>query len=406
MKVTAETARRFLVARHLIAPARSLEGGPDAVLGVVHRLGSLQFDPIPVAGRSHDLVLHARVAGYEPAWCDLLYERREIFEAYNKGLSFVPTSEFPWFRGILSRAPARTLADNAEVAEQVLARVRADGPLSALDFEREQGATTDWFGLPTNTVRAVLEAYTVTGVLGLARRDGNRRYYDLLERLLPADVLAPDVPLHEQMRFKLLSRYRAHGLLGVSGAGGVFDGIGPAKPDPRLPGYPGRNALREELVDRGELVAVSVEGVSGKRFVLREEVGLLDAPPEPVPSVAFLSPFDALVWDRKLLQSLFGFDYVWELFLPPAKRRWGWYVLPIVFGDRLVGRIEPRIDREEARVEVLDLWWEDAFAPGRAEGFVDAMRDALRAYLRFAGVSRLEWASHLGAERRRFTTRP
>ena len=406
MNVAAEAARRFLVSRQLLSPARSVAGGPEGVLEVVRRLGSLQFDPIAVAGRSHDLVLHARVAGYEPAWCDLLYERREIFEAYNKGLSFVPTSEFPWFRGILSRAPARTLADNAEVAEQVLARVRADGPLSALDFEREQGATTDWFGLPTNTVRAVLEAYTVTGVLGLARRDGNRRYYDLLERLLPADVLARDVPLHEQMRHKLRSRYGAHGLLGVSGAGGVFDGIGPAKPDPRLPGYPGRNALREELVDRGELVAVSVEGVSGKRFVLREEVGLLDAPPEPVPSVAFLSPFDALVWDRKLLQSLFGFDYVWELFLPPAKRRWGWYVLPIVFGDRLVGRIEPRIDREEARVEVLDLWWEDAFAPGRAEGFVDAMRDALRAYLRFAGVSRLEWASHLGAERRRFTTRP
>ena len=406
MNVAAEAARRFLVSRQLLSPARSVAGGPEGVLEVVRRLGSLQFDPIAVAGRSHDLVLHARVAGYEPAWCDLLYERREIFEAYNKGLSFVPTSEFPWFRGILSRAPARTLADNAEVAEQVLARVRADGPLSALDFEREQGATTDWFGLPTNTVRAVLEAYTVTGVLGLARRDGNRRYYDLLERLLPADVLARDVPLHEQMRHKLRSRYGAHGLLGVSGAGGVFDGIGPAKPDPRLPGYPGRNALREELVDRGELVAVSVEGVSGKRFVLREEVGLLDGPPEPASSVAFLSPFDALVWDRKLLQSLFGFDYVWELFLPPAKRRWGWYVLPIVFGDRLVGRIEPRIDREEARVEVLDLWWEDAFAPGRAEGFVDAMRDALRAYLRFAGVSRLEWASHLGAERRRFTTRP
>ena len=406
MKVAAEAARRFLVARQLLSPARSVAGGPEGVLEVVHRLGSVQFDPIAVAGRSHDLVLHARVAGYEPGWSDQLYERREIFEAYNKGLSFVPTSEFPWFRGILSRAPARTLADNAEVAEQVLARVRADGPLSALDFERAQGATTDWFGLPTNTVRAVLEAYAVTGVLGLARREGNRRYYDLLERLLPADVLACDVPLHEQMSYKLLSRYRAHGLLGVSGAGDVFGGIGPAKPDPRLPGYPGRNALREELVDRGELVPVSVEGVSGKRFVLRDEVGFLEAPPEPASSVAFLSPFDALVWDRKLVQSLFGFDYVWELFLPPEKRRWGWYVLPIVFGDRLVGRIEPRIDRDEARVQVLDLWWEDGFAPGRAEGFVDAMRDALRAYLRFAGASRLEWAPRLGPERRRFTTRP
>ena len=406
MKVTAEAARRFLVTRQLLSPARSVEDGPEGVLEVVRRLGSLQFDPIAVAGRSHDLVLHARVTGYEPAWCDLLYRRREIFEAYNKGLSFVPTSEFPWFRGILSRAPARTLAENADVAEQVLARVRADGPLSTRDFEREQGATTDWFGLPTNTVRAVLEAYTVTGVLGLARREGTRRYYDLLERLLPAEVLARSVPLHERMRYKLLSRYRAHGLLGVSGAGDVFGGIGPAKPDPRLPGYPGRNALREELVDRGELVPVSVEGVSGKRFVLREDVALLESPHEPASSVAFLSPFDPLVWDRKLLKSLFGFDYVWELFLPPAKRRWGWYVLPIVFRDRLVGRIEPRIDRETARVQVLDLWWEDGFPPGRVDGFVDAMRGALHAYLRFAEASRLEWASHLGSERRRFGTRP
>jgi uncharacterized protein YcaQ len=91
MKVAAEAARRFLVARHLLAPARSLKGGRDAVLEVIRRLGSIQFDPIAVAGRSHDLVLHARVADYEPAWCDMLYERREIFEAYNKGLSFVPT---------------------------------------------------------------------------------------------------------------------------------------------------------------------------------------------------------------------------------------------------------------------------------------------------------------------------
>ena len=111
------------------------------------------------------------MAGYEPAWCDLLYERREIFEAYNKGLSFVLTSDFPWFRGTWSRHGERVVAENAEVAERVLERIRADGPLSSLDFERAKGTTTDWFGVPTNTVRAVLEAYSVTGVLGLARRD-------------------------------------------------------------------------------------------------------------------------------------------------------------------------------------------------------------------------------------------
>jgi uncharacterized protein YcaQ len=405
VKVTAEAARRFLVARQALAPARSLEGGPDAVLGVFRRLGSIQFDPLAVAGRTHDLVLHARVAEYDPAWCDLLYERREIFEAYNKGLSFVLTRDLPWFR-VSSRNASRILAENADVAARVLERIRADGPLSSLDFESERGAMTDWFGVPTNTVRAVLEASAVNGVLGLARRDGNRRYYDVAERLLPADVLAHKIPLREQLRHKLLSRYRAHGLLGVWCGGDIFSGIGPAKPDPRWPDNPGRTALREELVATGELVPVEVENVRGKRLVLRGEVDLLEHPPEPHPTVAFLPPFDPLVWDRGLLGSLFEFEYVWELFIPPAKRRWGWYVLPILFGDRLVGRIEPRIDRASGRVQVLDLWWEDGFAPGRTEGFVDAMRDALRAYLRFGSATRIEWAPQLTMERRLFLTRP
>jgi uncharacterized protein YcaQ len=406
VKVTAEAARRFLAERHLLAPARSLRGGRDAVLEVFRRLGSIQFDPLAVAGRNHDLVLHARVADYDPAWCDRLYERREIFEAYNKGLSLVLTSEFPWFRATSSRNSQRLLAENAEVAERVLERVRADGPLSALDFERERGPTTDWFGAPTNVVRAVLEAYAVTGVLGLARRDGNRRYYDVLERLLPQKLLKREVPLREQLRHKMLSRYRAHGLLGVGGGGDIFGGLGPAKPHPELPAHPGRSALREQLIEDGDLVPVDVEGVRGKRFAIREEVELLAAPREPPPSVALLPPFDPLIWDRGLLGSLFGFDYVWELFFPRAKRRWGWYVLPILFRDRFVGRIEPRIDRAAGRVEVLGLWWEESFAPRRSDGFVDAMRAALRAYLDFAGATHIDWPSHLGREKKLFLTRP
>jgi uncharacterized protein len=406
VKVADDAARRFLVARHLLAPARSVEGGPRAVLEVFNRLGSIQFDPLSVAGRNHDLVLHARVADYDPSWCDLLYERREVFEAYNKGLSLVPTSEFPWFRATLSRDSPRVLAENPEVAQHVLERIRVEGPLSALDFERKRGSEIDWFGAPTNVVRAVLEAYSVTGVLGLTRRDGNRRYYDLLERLVPREVLARSVPLTEQLRHKLLSRYRAHGLLGVGGGGDIFGGLGPAKPHPNRSDYPGRTSLREELVEKGELVPVEVEGVRGKRFVLRDELELLTAPPEPPPSVAFLPPFDPLIWDRALLGSLFDFDYVWELFFPEAKRRWGWYVLPIVFRDGFVGRIEPRIDRAARRVQVVGLWWEHGFVPRRADGFVDAMRTALRAYLGFAGASRLEWAPHLGSDKRLFPSRP
>jgi len=371
------------------------------VLEVFRKLGSIQFDPIAVAGRNHDLVLHARVAGYEPAWCDVLYERREIFETTNKALSFVPTSELPWFRlGWGRKGPrfhADALADNAVVAESVLERIRADGPLCSADLERKSGATNDWFGLPENAVRSVLEAYTVAGVLGLVRRDGNLRYYDLLERLLPAELLAREVPEREQVRHKLLSRYRAHGLLGPGGAGGTFARIAPP---------PQRNELRKELLELGALVPVDVEGVRGKRLVVADELALLQSPPEPAPTVAFIAPFDSFLWDTALLASLFDFEFVWEGFFPADKRRFGWYVLPILFGDRLVGRIEPQIERDEGRVQVLNVWWEDGFAPRRADGFVEAMREALRAYLRFAGLEQLAWPSHLAAEKRLFLARP
>jgi uncharacterized protein YcaQ len=300
------------------------------------------------------------------------------------------------------------LAENAEAATQVLERIRAEGPLSTLDFERRPAADlVDWFGAPTNVTRVVLEAYSVSGVLGLSRREGNRRVYDLIERLFAAELLAHEVPLREQLRHKLLSRFRAHGLLGTGGSAELWLGTGrAAKPDPDLPGHPTRKELREELVESGELVPVEVEGVRGKRFVLREEVALLESPPEPAASVAFLPPLDPLMWDRGLLRPLYDFDYVWEVYVPEAKRRWGYYVLPVLFRDRLVGRIEPRIDRSGRRVQVLGAWWEDGFDPRRAGGFVEAMRAALRAYLGFAGATHIEWAEHLGKEKRLFPARP
>jgi hypothetical protein len=279
------------------------------------------------------------------------------------------------------------------VAERVLERIRAEGPLSSTDFEPEAGATKNWFGMPENAVRSVLEAYTVTGEIGLARREGKTRYYDLIERLLPAEVLGQEVPKREQLLHKLLSRYRANGLLAAGGAGGTFA---------RIANPPERKALQKELVEVGALVPVDVEEMRGKRFVVADELALLEAPPAPMPSVAFVAPFDSVLWDTALLASVFDFEFVWEGFFTPAKRRWGYYVMPILFGDRFVGRIEPRIDRDAGVVQVLDVWWEDGFEPRRAEGFVYAMREALGAYVRFAEADRVEWPTELRSEKRLF----
>ena len=415
--VSAAGARRFLVVRHLLAPARIQAAGLDGVRAVFERLGSIQFDPLAVAGRNHDLVLHARVRDYDPAWTnELLYGSRELFEAYNKGLSLLPTSELPWHRHTWDKYRHYhhdgAFARHEETMEHVLERIRDEGPLCSLDFERKPAV--DWYWGPTSEVRAVLEALAEAGIIGLDRREGNRRYYDLTERLFPPDVLGEERPDREQRRHRLHSRYRAHGLLGEGGQSELWYGIGPARAttkDP--PGTITRTELRAELAEAGELVPLTVEGVRGTRYVLAEEVELLHVSTaaadagEPLEgaSAVFVAPLDPLAWDRDLMRSLFDFDYVWEVYVPPAKRRWGYYVLPLLWGDRLAGRIEPRIDRETGTIRILGLWWERGFSPRRADGFVEAMRAALGAYARFGGASRIAWGD-LSAAKRLFGVRP
>jgi uncharacterized protein len=395
--ISPAVARRFLVLRHLLAPARSLPAEPASVLAVVARLGSLQFDPLEVAGRNHDLVLLARIAGYRRAWTDewLYGPDRRLYETYNKGLSIVPSEELPWFRLTWDRSRTRhetsggTFETHAQLVEELLARIRERGPL----LPREVGPreAIDWYWRPTNQVRAILEALAESGILGIARREGNLRVYDLIERLFPAELLAVRHDEHDQRRHRMLSRFRGNGLLGTSGnqelwIGSYRDAAEKAR-------------LRAELLDRGELVSVDIEGIKGSRFVVVEDLPFLEqagrevdagsAPGGTDATAAFLAPLDPLVWDRDLLRRLFGFEYVWEVYVPAAKRKWGYYVLPILFRDRLVGRIEPRIERRSRTLKVVSLYWEDGFDPLGEPGFVAAFARALVAHRDFGGSTRV-----------------
>ena len=387
-------ARRFLVLRHLLAPPRSLPPEPESVMRVVDRIGSIQFDPLEIAGRNHDLVLLARVAGYERWWTDrLLYEERVLFEAYNKGLSILPTAELPWYRLTWDRARASheggAFDEHAPLVEELLGLIRERGSLSSTDVEPR--AAIEWYWRPTNQVRAILEALAEAGILGLSRRDGNRRVYDLAERLFPGDLLDQRPAERDQRRHRLLSRYRAHGLLGATGSSELWYGTGRTAVE--------RKELLAELVEDGTLVPAAVEGVRGSRFIVAAEVPLLEqaerelaarVPPGGAEAgAAFLAPLDPLVWDRDVLRALFDFDYVWEVYVPARKRRWGYYVLPILYGDRLVGRIEPRIERATDALRVLDVWWEADVDPVAEPGLVQAIAGALEAHRRFGNVGRI-----------------
>jgi len=407
LEIRHAVARRFLVLRHFLAPPRSLPADPASVLRVIDRIGSLQFDPLEVAGRNHDLVLLARIAGYERILTDrLLYDERVLFEAYNKGLSLLPTAELPWYRltwdGARAEHDGGAFDEHAPLVEELLERIRSNGPLSSTDVAPR--AAIDWYWRPTNQVRAILGALAEAGILGLARRDGNRRVYDLAERLFPAELLAVRPDERDQRRHRLLSRYRAHGLLGAGGSSELWYGTGRNAAE--------RADLRGELVETGAIVPATVDGVRGPRFVVADEVALLEqaehevaaglTPGGHASSAAFLAPLDPFAWDRDLLRSLFDFDYVWEVYVPARKRRWGYYVLPILYGDRLVGRIEPRIERTAKTLRVAGLWWEPGIDPLADPGLAEAVAEALEAHRRFAGVGRI--AMPRAARHRAFVT--
>ncbi len=398
LRISAGHARRFLVRRHLLDPPRSLPAEPESVLRVVERLGSVQFDPLEVPGaRNHDLVLHARIGGYQRDWCDRwLYGQpadRCLIELYNKSLNILPMAELPYFRHAWERHrdhyEGGVLREHAELVATILERVERDGQLSTDAFRDIEHRVAWWWdssgATTTRAAKAVMEALFVVGRLGIARREGSRRHYDLIERLVPAELLAQRADVHEQHRHRLLSRHRGVGLMGVGGPGELVIGTGSAAE---------RSRITAELIGDGTLLPVAVEGHREARHLLAEELPILEATASAdgaPPSVTFVAPLDPLMWDRRLTKTLFGFDYTWEVYTPAPKRLFGYYALPVLFGDRLVGRVEPRFERRERRLRIAGIWFEDGFAPMQEPHFVPALADAVEAYRSFVGARSVTW---------------
>jgi uncharacterized protein len=396
--LSADHARRFLVRRHLLDPPRALPAEPASVLRVMDRIGSLQFDPLEVPGaRNHDLVLHARISGYRRDWADRwLYAplgERRLVEMYNKMLSIVPMDELPYYRLQWTRGAAQYqefLATHAALADRIRTHIRDEGPVSTAAF-RDVDTRIQWWwdndeSTSTKAARAVMEALFWTGELGISRREGSRRYYDHIDRLVPADLLAQHAPEPEQVRHRLISRHRGVGLMAESGAAELVWGTGTA---------PERRQMTAELIDDGTLIPVRVEGLKETRHVFTDELPILEATATPeldrAPGVSFLAPLGPMMWDRRLIRDLFGFAYTWEVYVPQPKRRHGYYVLPILFGDRLVGRIEPRYERATKTLHILGIWFEDRFRPMEEQHFVPALIEAVHAYRSFVGAGKTAW---------------
>lgn len=375
-------------ARRLALHAQGLATPPrpgTTVSDVVTSIGCLQLDPIGVVARSPLLVLRARLNGgthesHERALIRAAYTDREIFDYWCHEASLCHIGDLPLHRWAmrtyverLSDAREETkrwLADNAGFAEHTEAELLANGPLRARELEDHSEAAWEW-GHWTDEVSSrqniarLLDRLWLQGRIGIAGRIGIERHWDVMERCLPPGALAATdgEPLTEDevVRRAVL---RAVGMLGVARA----KHINAHFTRRRYPGLGGAGkGVLAELERSGELQRVTVEALGGDWWALPRDLDLLHEL-EPGRRTIALSPFDNVLCDRARAAELFGFDHRLEIYVPASKRRWGYYVLPILHGERLVARADLRMERDgdEPVMRVVTLHWEEGRRPTRA----------------------------------------
>jgi len=373
LSVSVREARRFLLAHQGLLPPRALDGEAGA-LAYLRRVRCVQYDPLDVVGRNPELVLQARVHRFRRELLEsLLYRRRRLVEGWDKQMSLWLVEDWPAFHR--ERRDARARHDHAgasthRVVPMVRAAFEEQGPLSSLDVESDEKVPWPWG--PAKAARAAMESMWWWGELVVCRRVHTRKVYDLAARRLPRRLLeAPDphesLEAHRDWRVK--RRLRGIGLL-WNRSGDAWLGIDGVK-------SPERTVSLARLRERGEVLAVDVEGIHEPMYVAREDAPLLrkiaaaGGHRGDREEAAILAPLDNLLWDRRLVRALFGFDYVWEVYKPASERRFGYYVLPVLYGERFVARFEPARD-DDGSLVIRRWWWEEGVRP------TDRMHAALR----------------------------
>lgn len=354
------------------------------------RLRSIQFDPIAPVGCNHDLVLQARLHGYKVGdWEALAYQQRHIYDGWDKQAALVPFEGWPVRRLFYDIHPQwfadKIFDKQSHAVAAVLSELEARGPLMPKEFDfqdRKNEWKSSWFG--PSVTKQVLRALWHSGKIMTAGRKNGQHIYDLTERVVPRHLLdIPKVEHSEAQRELVLDRHRAMGLVRPGASAEVWS-------------YEALSYVKKEMIaslaERGEIVPVDVEGM--KAHATHEFLSMLDQP-SLEPRVVFIAPLDPFMWDRKMIAQLFGFDYTWEIYTPEAKRKWGYYVLPVLFDDAPVARIE-----FYCRNGVLEIrqWHVEGPLP---PGFWDAFEPALRLFLGYCSATQVKVAEHIDAKARK-----
>jgi uncharacterized protein YcaQ len=386
-------ARRLILSRQRLAGPRPAAPGPEAVMATVTDLASLQLDPIGVVARSHLLVLWSRLGRYDPAAVEaLLWRERRLFEYWTHAAAIVCTDDLPIHSLLMRRYPSDRYAHNRRLRDwlaanqglrrSILRQLRTSGPLPTRALEDR--ARTSWQSSGWTAGRNVdrmLDVLWTQGRVMVAGRQGQQRVWDLAERWLPAWAPTRRPPEREVVRLAAQRSLRA---LGVATARDIDRHFTASR-------YPGLSTVLAGLEREGrvERVRVADDGAEwpGPWYVHADDLPLLERleAGDWRPRTTLLSPFDNLIIDRERTQRLFGFHFRMEIYVPRAARRYGYYVLPVLHGDRLIGRVDPAMDRRRGRL-VVNAVHAEPDAPAAAGPAVAAALGELAAFLGADGV--------------------
>ncbi len=392
-----DVVRRFILGKQGLWPGRrwrGIEGTEDSMREVEY----LQLDPLQVIARSQDIMLYSRVLSYSPGmWEEVTYQQRKFFD-WGGWLAVRPMDELPHWRVVMHRerdgdagdSRIRHMArDHAEAIVEMRAILRERGTVSNRDFEMATRTRTQSYRGRKDSALALYYLWR-TGEVMIHHRENFERVYALTETVAPAHLIRESDEA-EADRFLIKKEV---GFAGLSRLNRTSDSFRHGEPENAA-----KKMIREMLAD-GSIIEVRVEGWKAVHYALGSDAGILDdlsagRVPEvwtPLESTTteeavFLAPLDP-VSARGRAKNLFSFDYVWEVYKPEHQRRFGYYVLPILWGDRLVARFDSKLDRKTNTFVILGLWLEDK-SLGKDEAFAEALACGFARFLTFLGASKL-----------------
>lgn len=395
--VTAGAARLLLLGAQGLLSDPSRRATRADLRRLVERMGFVQLDSINIVERAHHLTIASRLDDYRHAQLAQLLERdRSLFEHWTHDASAIPTAWFPYWKFRFARERERLrrnrwwlqlMGDEPDrIVDEVRGRIAREGPLRSQDFENERadGASSAWWGWKPR--KAALEFLWTTGELMVARRENFQKVYDLTERVLPEQHAAARPSDEAHVEWACATAFERLVVATPKEVADFWNAVEPAR----------AKAWCERAASAGRITPVLVESHDGAKpprpsYALADWERRLNGLPAPPDRMRLLSPFDPVLRDRARALRLFGFDYRFEAFVPEARRRFGYYVLPVLEGDCLVARLDPKFHRDEGLLRIRRVFWEPGVRVTRARRA--SLEQAAARLARFIGASRVEWSA-------------